>query len=250
LKTKKIMWPRFLRLRLAAALLAANAAVSYAASLQVEPVLVDVKAPSAAATLTLRNGGPAPINAQIRVFRWSQTDGMEKLQPTTDVVASPPDANLTPKADYVVRIVRVLKQPVASEEGYRLLVDELPSPVQWQGRTVNLLVRNSIPVFFAPPQLGDPSVTWAVSVQGDKLSLSAQNNGDRRLRISSLRVRNSIGEVVTFGNGLLGYVLGRSSMNWATPGSARSFVGASTVSISAESDLGPIQAVATVIRRP
>jgi fimbrial chaperone protein len=244
------MWPRFLCLRMAAALLVANAAVSHSASLQVEPVLVDVRAPSAAATLTLRNGGPAPINAQIRVFRWSQADGIERLEPTTDVVASPPDANLTPKADYVVRIVRVSKQSVTSEEGYRLLVDELPSPVQWQGRTVNLLVRSSIPVFFGPPQAGDPSVAWAVSVQGENLIVAARNNGDRRLRISSLRVRNSNGEVVTFGNGLVGYVLGRSAMNWTASGGGRSFAGGGTVSISAESDFEPIQAVASLIRRP
>ena len=42
-----------------------------AGSLQVEPVLVDVAAPGAASTVTLRNEGAAPINAQIRVFRWS-----------------------------------------------------------------------------------------------------------------------------------------------------------------------------------
>jgi len=120
-----------------------------------------------------------------RSVRWSQTEGIERLEPTTDVVASPPDADLTPKADYVVRIVRVSKQPVTSEEGYRLLVDELPSPVQWQGRTVNLLVRSSIPVFFGPPQVGGPSVAWTVSVQGEKLIVGAQNNGNRRLRISA-----------------------------------------------------------------
>jgi len=232
------------------ALLVANTAVSHAASLQVEPVLVDVRSPSAAATLTLRNGGPAPINAQIRVFRWSQTEGIERLEPTTDVVASPPDADLTPKADYVVRIVRVSKQPVTSEEAYRLLVDELPSPVQWQGRTVNLLVRSSIPVFFGPPQVGGPSVAWTVSVQGEKLIVGAQNTGNRRLRISSLRVHNSNGETVTFGNGLVGYVLGRSAMNWTAPLSVRGFAGAGTISISAESDLEPIQAVASIIRRP
>src|SRR6266481_5415488 len=96
------------------------------ASLQVVPVSIEVPAPGATATLKLRNEGPAPINAQIRVFRWSQANGEEKLEPTDDVVASPPMASLAPKADYVVRLVRVTKRPLSEGESYRLLVDELP----------------------------------------------------------------------------------------------------------------------------
>jgi len=76
--------------------------------------------------VTLRNEGTTPINAQIRVFRWSLVNGQEKLEPTDDVVASPPSVTLTPKGQYIARIVRVSKQPVAGEESYRLLVDQLP----------------------------------------------------------------------------------------------------------------------------
>src|SRR5215831_943893 len=81
-----------------------------AGSLQVEPVLVDVTAPGAASTITLRNEGAAPINAQIRVFRWSLVDGQEKLEPTDAVVASPPSVTLAPKGQYIARVVRVSKQ--------------------------------------------------------------------------------------------------------------------------------------------
>jgi len=244
------MRTRYLRSRLAAALLVANATLVHAASLHVEPVLIDVKAPGAAATLTLRNGGEVPINAQIRVFRWLQTDGKEKLEPTTDVVASPPFSSLTPKADYVVRIVRVSRQPVAAEENYRLIVDELPSSVQRQGRSVKFLLRHSIPIFFGPSQSGNPSVEWAISVQGDKLMLTAENNGDRRLRISSLRVRNPKGEAISFGSGLVGYALARSSMSWTATGTVRGFAGAGTFSISADSDVGPIQSAGKIVTRP
>src|SRR5437588_508203 len=86
-----------------------------AGSLQVEPVLIDVAAPGAASTVTLRNEGSMPINAQIRVFRWSQVDGKENLEPTDDVVASPPAAKLASKTNYVVRVVRVTKRPVSGE---------------------------------------------------------------------------------------------------------------------------------------
>src|SRR5437899_9338654 len=99
---------------------------SWAASLQVAPVKVEVASPGAATTVKLRNEGTTPLNAQIRVFHWSQVNGEDKLEPTTDVVASPPLTRLLPKTDYTVRLVRVSKTPVGKEEAYRLFIDELP----------------------------------------------------------------------------------------------------------------------------
>jgi fimbrial chaperone protein len=120
-----------------------------AGSLQVEPVLVDITAPGAASTVTVRNEDTTPINAQIRVYRWSIVNGKEQLSPTDDVVASPPSVTLTPKGQYVVRIVRMSKQPVVGEESYRLLVDQLPDLSQQRNGAVNLMVRYSFRSFSA-----------------------------------------------------------------------------------------------------
>src|SRR4029077_342518 len=100
---------------------------SWAASLQVAPVKVEVASPGAATTVKLRNEGATPLNAQIRVFRWSQVNGEDKLEPTTDVVASPPLTKLSPKTDYTVRLVRVSKTPVDKEETDLLVLGELPA---------------------------------------------------------------------------------------------------------------------------
>src|SRR3954452_13043999 len=105
---------------LAGVMIASSASVQ-AASLQVSPVNIEVQAPGAAAILKLRNEGTTPINAQIRVFRWTQTNGLERLEPATDGGARPRTAALAAKTDYTVRLVRVSKQPVASGESYRLM---------------------------------------------------------------------------------------------------------------------------------
>lgn len=228
----------------AAAVLAASPLA--AASLQVQPALVDVTAPTAAATLTLRNEGPAPINIQVRVFRWSQTQGEEKLEPTEDVVASPPAVTLEPKTDYVARVVRVAKGAVAEEESYRLFVDELPGSVQQKTNTINIVVRHSIPVFFGPQGKAPPAVSWSVARAGGKLVVKARNAGAARLRVSALVLRDQGGKTVSFGPGLVGYVLGRSTMRWAAPGAARGFAAAGAVSISAQGNDGPVHAVAQV----
>src|SRR5690242_18933580 len=105
---------------LAVALQPCFPALAPAGSLQVAPVGIEVAAPGAASSIKLRNEGATPINAQIRVFRWIQAKGEERLEPTGDVVASPPMVHIGPGAEFIVRLVRVTKQLVSAEESYRL----------------------------------------------------------------------------------------------------------------------------------
>ena len=230
----------------AAAVVCAASAPAGAGSLQVEPVLVDITAPGAASTVTLRNEGTTPIDAQIRVYRWAIVNGKEQLTPTDDVVASPPSVTLTPKGQYVARIVRTSKQPVVGEESYRLLVDQLPDLSQQRNGSVNLMVRYSIPVFFGAANKKIPSVAWSVAASGDKVTLTARNSGDRRLRISALNLKDASGKSLSFGSGLAGYALGQSAMSWTVPG--RGFSANGSTSVIAQSDGGPIQAVASIGR--
>ncbi len=220
------------------------ASPSNAAQLRVEPVSLELDAPAAAGTLTLRNDDDVAVTAQTRVFRWSQSAGKETLEPTTDVVASPPAVKLSPHADYVVRVVRVTKQPVQGEESYRVIVDQIPQPPKQTVRAINLLVRQSIPVFFRSRQLSAAAVSWSLAYEGDKLVVTARNDGQERLRIASLQLRNAAGQTISFGSGLVGYALGRSSMSWVAPGNVRNFGSGGAVSISAVSDKGRINATA------
>jgi fimbrial chaperone protein len=239
-----MMTTSIVRLILAAVILLTTQISSRAASLQIEPVLIDVAAPGAASTVSLRNDGPAPISAQIRVFRWSQIDGKEQLEPTEDVVASPPAVSLAPKTNYVARIVRVTKRPVSGEESYRVLIDQLPAPTQQRGNAVNLLVRYSIPVFFGASDRRDPAVAWTVAVSGNKVKVTARNEGDRRIRIAALNIRDAKGKTVAFGKGLVGYVLGKSTIGWTAP--AAGFAAGGSISVSAQSDTGPVDATASI----
>ena len=168
---------------------ALTASQAGAGSLQVEPVLVDVAAPGAASTVTLRNEGATPIDAQIRIYRWSLVNGKERLEPTDDVVASPPSVTLTPKGQYIARIVRVSKQPVVGEENYRLLIDQLPDLFQQRNGAVNLMVRYSIPVFFGAASKKSPSVAWSVATNGDKNTVTVFEGRTNKI-VGSISVGN------------------------------------------------------------
>jgi fimbrial chaperone protein len=222
----------------------AGARISAAAQLHVEPVLLELNSPVMTGVLTLRNDDDVEAVVQTRVVRWSQPNGSDKLEPATDVVASPPAVTLAPHADYVVRVVRISKQPVRDEESYRVIVDQLPSAMGQQSRTVNVLIRQSIPVFFRARDLRPASVLWHVRHEANKLILTASNDGNAHLRIASLRLRSSAGTTISYGNGLAGYVLGQSSRSWIMPNSPVGFGSNGAMSITAETDKGPVSAIA------
>ncbi|SDR61430.1 fimbrial chaperone protein [Rhizobiales bacterium GAS191] len=218
------------------------ASLASAGSLQVAPVIIDVAAPGAAATITLRNSGNAPLAAQLRIYRWTQDGGEERLDSTEDVVVSPPAVELRPQQDYVVRIVRITKQPVMGEESYRLLVDELPDPLQTSG--VQLVMRHSLPVFFDGPGASPAEPVWTLARSSNGLTLSVANHGDRRIRLSALSVGEG-GHAVSFGGGLVGYALGRSTMRFATKAKGQIAAGGK-IPIKGNTEQGSFNALAVL----
>ncbi|MEN5084529.1 fimbria/pilus periplasmic chaperone [Bosea sp. TWI1241] len=216
-----------------------------ATSLQVSPVLLDVPAPGAATTITLRNTDTEPLTAQIRVFRWQQSGGVERFEPTDEVVASPPMIDLRARQDYTVRVVRTARRPVSGEEAYRLVIDELPKPQRRPG-TVSLVLRHVVPVFFAERAARAPELAWSVGQQGGRLVLSATNRGDSRMRLSALQLRDEAGRVIGGGNGLFGYALGQGSMRWTLPARRAALKPGSRVSIRGMAENGAFHATAPV----
>jgi fimbrial chaperone protein len=222
------------------------AAPAEAASLQVTPILVDVAADTAAATtVTLKNGSNKPVNTQLRVFRWTQVNGQDQYAETTDVAVSPPMVTMRPNGEYVIRVVRTNRAPIRGEESYRLVADELPDPEAKKAGTINLLVRHSVPVFFRSTAATQPNVTWNIAKRGGRIVVEGHNSGDRRVRVARLKADDGAGNTLNYGDGLNGYVLGKSSATFASRAAAKGFAGGSA-KISLTSEAGPVSATASV----
>lgn len=237
--------------RIALALMAASAFLpqampAWAGSLKVSTTTLDVLAPAAASSLQLQNIGSEPIDVQLRVFKWTQTGNADQLTPTEAVVASPPFATIQPGREFTVRIVHT--GPAGAEDSFRLLIDELPQSSASHGLDVKFAVRYSIPAFFGSRQRQPTAIAWRAEAGHGKVSLTATNKGDRRARIASLKLKRGDG-IIAESNGLVGYVLGRSSMSWTLP-----LKSAKTTSepalIMAETDTGPINVPITLTPAP
>lgn len=183
-----------------------------AASLQVSPVRFELPSTEASKPMWVSNSGTAPIQVQVRVYKWDQANGEETLVPTTEVVATPAMAELAPGARQLVRIVRRGPAP-AQEQAYRLRVEELPSAtpaaVDPGKPALNLLLAYSLPVFLSPQsEQTAPSLT--AQVRGNTLLLT--NPGTRRAMISDLKAKTTDGKTHVVRGGLVGYVLAGQTM--------------------------------------
>lgn len=218
-----------------------------AAALQASPVLVELRPDSPSATIQIRNTGQTSINVQTRVYRWTQENGEENMDEAEDITASPPLTTLQPGATYSVRLVRTNRQPVEQEQAYRVLVDELPDPSRQRSGSIAMVVRHSIPVFLLPAESKGGQVSWQVGSRDGRLVLRATNTGDRRVRLSSVSVKLPGGQTVSFGNGLLGYALAGSTMEWLSPGRVGGAAGAGAT-VTATTDRGSASGQATGLR--
>jgi fimbrial chaperone protein len=210
-----------------------------ASSLSVVPISIDIVQPAATGTMTLRNREARPLNAQVRVFRWTQVDGQDLLEPTQDVIPSPPIVTINPGADYVVRLQRTAAAEIAGEEAYRVVVDELPNPNRQRNGTIALVLRYLVPVFFLSPDATQPKLVWSLTRRNGRTMLSAANNGDKRIQIVDLGLGTVAGRTAAIAKGLAGYVLGHSTRVWVVPGKGSPL---DTAIVFAATDHGPVHA--------
>jgi fimbrial chaperone protein len=185
-----------------------------AASLSVAPVGLILSTEQKAGAITLTNQAAAPVSLQIRIFNWSQVDGRDVLAPTTDVVASPPATTIPPGAAYTIRVMRLARTPIAASESYRLLIDEIPKPIDpgTAMRGVTMTMRTSLPVFFEPAKAVG-HVVWTLTSDHAGVHLLGRNTGGRHVKLADLAIETPAGRLALGGN-LAGYIL---------PGTARRF---------------------------
>lgn len=96
-----------------------------AGGLQIAPVSLTLQATQNADGIWLSNEGGTPLNAQVRVWSWTQSDYSDKLTSARGWL-SVPDAGAAPRRKQLVRVIRTGSTTRNVEEAWRLSIDELP----------------------------------------------------------------------------------------------------------------------------
>jgi len=204
-----------LRMLACTALLACSAS-ALASGLQVSPTTLTLPADRNADGLWLSNSGDTRLRAQLRVYKWTQENGEEKLEPTQDVAISPPMLELPAGERQLVRLIRLGAPPQGVESGYRVIVDELPPQDAPAKSGLQFVLRYSIPVFLSAP--GDESHAPVLQATLDRsqpgMAVEIGNSGDLRAQIADLVLVDASGQRHVLAPGLLGYVLPGQRMRW------------------------------------
>ncbi len=229
-------------LLIGACLAVAAFAASAKGQLQAGPTLIELPVGSAAGRMTLSNSGDGAVAAQVRIYAWTQADGVDRLEPTTDVVASPAIGENAPGAEQVVRLVRQGPAPAGVDRTYRVVVEELPSA--GQDNTVNIRMRYVIPMFLRAPDASVPALACRIVAASQ---LICDNRGGRAAQLGASRLKNAGGRQSVLSEGLYGYVLPGASRRWELPPELQIPAGAD---LTMETQVNGQRAVLPVSRSP
>jgi fimbrial chaperone protein len=165
-----------------------------AASLDVNPVRIDLAPAARSAELKLTNMSNEALSVQVDVREWSQDfDGAEQLVDTRALLAVPPIVTIPPGEHQIVRVGRLGAPSEDVEKSFRVLVTELAgarSPTGGPG--LNMRLRLSIPVFVAPvgrPAAADIDIENVAST-ADGTRVTLHNTGNAHAKIERIDVRN------------------------------------------------------------
>ena len=169
------------------------------------------------ATLTVKNRGDTASLVQLEILSWSQKENEEVLEPTRDILISPPVFTIAAKSEQTLRAVLRRKPDANNQLSYRLFVREVQDQSQpVEPGAIKVLLNISIPVFVEP--INKPTANlqsqlkWSAKrVQANKLHIKLNNAGTQHIQIKSFQISS---HDKTIGQNAMRYALAGSSVEW------------------------------------
>src|SRR5207248_2984438 len=126
---------------------------------------------------------------------WLQkADGQDDLQPTDDLILSPPISRLAPISRQTFRLLRTGAPPAGEQQTYRLFVREVPdAKPRGEGNAVQITLAFSLPVFITPPGAKRKLDCKAGRKAPDMVSVSCQNSGMAYAQVRDIHLLGATG---------------------------------------------------------
>lgn len=214
-----------------------------AGSLSVSPIRIDLSSAQRSVALTVRNDGDQATVVQAQLVAWSQADNEDRLEPTTDLLATPPIFTVAPGASQTLRIALRSPPDPARERSYRILVTEVPGKSQPGFMGAQFALKLSLPIFVeASGARTAPKVEWSgARTSKGELALTGVNTGARHIQVQSIDVMSEGADPDARFAGLLYILPGQRRTITIQPSDGRT-IAADRVRIKAETDAGALAA--------
>src|SRR5437868_116279 len=214
-----------------------------AGSLSVTPVRIELSSAQRSVALTVRNDGDQPTIVQAQLVAWSQADNDDRLEATTDILASPPIFTVAPGASQILRIALRLAPDAARERTYRVMVTEVPGKPQPESAGAQFALKISLPIFVdASGPKTSPRLEWSGTrtVKGE-LALTAVNTGSKHIQVQTIEIAKGGTEADARFAGLWYILPGQRRTVTIKPSDGHT-IATGRVQVKAETDAGPLAA--------
>lgn len=167
---------------------------TYAASLDVSPVSLQLSTDNPLGVLSLKNTDDASVLIQIKQVKWSQKNGTDVYEKTDNLIVTPPVLSIPPKESKIVRIGSLAQINPGEEASYRLLLQEVPKRVlkKISGHGVRMVLHISLPVFIKPTN-EIKKLSWRATTQNGQKTIvvNASNKGNVHVSVYKFKFYTS-----------------------------------------------------------
>ena len=159
-----------------------------AATFAVTPIRVDLASAVQSGSVTVVNNDTVAIGFEMKLLRWTQdARGEDAYEDSSDLVYFPRLMSVEPDDRRVVR-VGLQGPPGATEQAYRLAIDEMSPPRKGDSAQVAIRIRFAVPVFVAPREPKASFELKAPFVKDGELRFRIVNTGNQHLKIEEARL--------------------------------------------------------------
>jgi fimbrial chaperone protein len=188
---------------------------AHAGTFSISPLRVELSSGSQTGALTIRNQDAAPVVVQAEAVLWQQSDGLDQLTPTRDVLVSPAVFTVPGSGSQLVRVALRVPSDAQRELSYRVILTEVPQQASPDFTGLNVALRLSLPVFVAPVAAAKPLLEWSATRGADgTISLTARNAGNAHDRILTFSAAPSTDSASAITQDVAAYLLPGQARTW------------------------------------
>jgi fimbrial chaperone protein len=201
-----------------------------AGSMTVFPLRVTFEGSKTSEVVTVRNTDTKPLLLQPSMTKWTQVDGQEVLEPTRDILLSPPLVEIPPGESQTVRIVVRRDADATTQSTYRLVLQEVPRKVESTGQQVVMALKITLPVFVTAKTPSPPILSVATTAGSSVLQFT--NSGKSHIQVKTVAVSDGTSQIAKSES--MFYVLSGQTIKLKVDPKGRSINGSEKIEVGSD----------------
>lgn len=214
-----------------------------AANWEVDPIRIDLSQKKHTNVLTIKNTSDSATLIQMQVFSWSQNGDQDNLEPTRDLIVSPPFVSIPPQSEQIIRIRLRRTADQTNELSYRINLVEIRGEVQQNLTGLNVVMQVGLPVFVEPISGKDGiKLSWILEKKPDnQIKVTLINHGKIHIKIIDFLLSLKDEKEPLANEPISSYVMAGQSRSWIIKQNFDRHITSEKINIKAFTDRGILE---------